>query len=403
MAAPAIVAAGCVRLILSHSNDDFYLEIPISVVQSNSVRPIKYLRFLGWCIIGILGAVKTDREGVDIGNTAPLQHQGTYFYVYKAANDDAALKYAVDLDVIKARSQISGSDSSFKTRSATFKGSLLNRDASCIFTDVPPLFCEGTHIIPFHKGDEWFNLIVKNRPQTAGPDEDVSDLTIVDDTRNGMLLGIEAHVVAELRQVVVVHTPNLVLDVDDIPPRHTRELDDNIKYPDKERYTLQWLEGASPKLLNRVPNNSDATFKKHTRVPKPSPMLLHYNYGAAAVKWWGHGKSHLEISNRPTMPRPSVPVPAAMGPIRNKRTAAQLDTSIQKRATGNAGGSGFSPREGGAAQDAEGMDSDEIVMFFWSQNPAALERRKREVEDRTREEEERASRMERWRDSVTVM
>ncbi|KAJ7779747.1 hypothetical protein B0H16DRAFT_1830035, partial [Mycena metata] len=191
-------------------------------------------------------------------------------------------------------------------------------------------------------------------------------------------------------------TPNLVLDADDIPHRHPRELDDNIKYPDRERYTLQWLEGASPKLLKRVPNNSDAKFKKYTRVPKPSPMLLHYNYGAAAVKWWGHGKSHLEISNRPTMPRPSVLVPAAMGPIRNKRTAAQLDTSIHKRATGNAGGSGLGPRDA----DAAGMDSDEIVMFFWSQNPAALERRKHEAEDRKREEEERASRIERWRDSV---
>ncbi|KAJ7664181.1 hypothetical protein B0H14DRAFT_2425112, partial [Mycena olivaceomarginata] len=31
---------------------------------------------------------------------------------------------------------------------------LLQRDASCIFTSKPPLFCEGAHIIPFHKGDE---------------------------------------------------------------------------------------------------------------------------------------------------------------------------------------------------------------------------------------------------------
>ncbi|KAJ7779746.1 hypothetical protein B0H16DRAFT_1448193 [Mycena metata] len=139
-----------------------------------------------------LGTVKTDREGVDIENTAPLQHQSTYFYVYEAANDDAGLKYAVDLDVIKARSQISGSDSSFKSRSAAFKESLLHRDASCIFTDGP-----------FHKGDEWFDLIVENRPQTAGPDEDVSELTTVDDRRNGMLLGLEAHVVTESRKVVV--------------------------------------------------------------------------------------------------------------------------------------------------------------------------------------------------------
>ncbi|KAJ6475180.1 hypothetical protein DFH09DRAFT_1109292 [Mycena vulgaris] len=130
-------------------------------------------------------------------------------------------------------------------------------------------------------------------------------------------------------------------------------------------------------------------------------MLLHCNYGAAAVKWWGHGADlHLGISNQPIISRPSVPVPAATGPIRTKRTPAQLDASIQKRATGNMGGSGSGHRDREAAQEGEVMDPDEIVMFFWSRNPAAVERRKREAEDRKREEEERASRMEQWRESV---
>ena len=171
MATPAIVAARHVRLILSLSTDDFYLEIPISVVQSNSVRPIKYLRFLGWCIMGILGTVKSDRAGADLADNAHLQSQAIYFYVYDASDDDgwshpnylaftydppraAALQYAVDLDVIKARSHISASDSSARNRATSFKESLLRRDASCIFTNKPPLFCKGTHIIPFHKGDE---------------------------------------------------------------------------------------------------------------------------------------------------------------------------------------------------------------------------------------------------------
>ncbi|KAJ6557111.1 hypothetical protein B0H10DRAFT_2121174 [Mycena sp. CBHHK59/15] len=400
MATPAIVAAGHVHLILSHSTDDFYLKIPISVVQSNSVRPIKYLRFLGWCIMGILGTVKSDRAGADLADNALLQSQAIYFYVYDASDDDAALQYAVDLDIIKARSHISASDSSAWARDATFKDSLLQRDASCIFTNKPPMICQGTHIIPFHKGDEWFDLIVKNRPAA---DEDTSTLTTVDDLQNGMLLGVEAHIMAEARQVVVLKTPNLVLGVDDIPPRYNRALDDDIKYPEGQRYTLQWLRG-STKERAVVPNNSDATFRKYTRILKPSPMLLHYNYGAAAVKWWGHGaNSHLGILNRPTMPRPSVPVPAATGPIRTKRTAAQLDASVKKRATGDAGGSGSGPGDSEAARDEEVMDPDEIVMFFWSQNPAALERRKREAEDRKREEEERASRMEQWRESVIAV
>ncbi|KAJ7653837.1 hypothetical protein B0H17DRAFT_957194 [Mycena rosella] len=397
-----IVAAGHVHLILSHSTDDFYLEIPISVVQSNSVRPIKYLRFLGWCIMGILGTVRSDRAGADLADNALLQNQAIYFYVYDAPDDDAALQYAVDLEVIKARSHISASDSSARNRATSFKETLVQRDASCIFTNAPQLLCQGTHIIPFHKGDEWFDLIVKSRP--ASPNEDASTLITVDDQRNGMLLGAEVHIVAESRQVAILKTPNLVLGVNDIPACHTRALPDHIKYPDGQRYTLQWLDGDSPELLAGIPNNSDATFRKYPHIPKPSLILLHYKYGAAAVKWWGHGpSSHLGISNRPTMPRPSVPVPAATGPIRTKRTPSQVDAPIQKCATGNMGGSGSGPRDSEAARDEEVMDPDEIIMFFWSQNPAALERRKREAEDRKREEEERASRMEQWRESVITV
>ncbi|KAF7333904.1 hypothetical protein MSAN_02403200 [Mycena sanguinolenta] len=391
------VAPGHVRLILSHSTDVFYLEIPIPVIRSNSVRPIKYLRFLGWCIMGILGTVKSDREGVDVADNASLQGEAIYFYVYEALDDAAALQYAVDLDVIKARSAVSVSDSSVHARERAFKNSLLQRDASCIFTDKPPMFCQGAHIIPFHKGDEWFDLIVKNRP--ASSDEDVSTLTTVDNVRNGMLLGVEAHIATEPRQVVVLKTPNPVLTVDDIPPGHTRPLKNDIEYPDGERYTLQWLDGCAEERAV-IPNNSDAKFRINTQIDKPSPMLLHYNYGAAAVKWWGRGKSHLEILNRPTMPRPSVPVPASLGPRRTKRTAAELTASIQKRTVRNTGGSGSGPRNSEAVQDEEVIDPDDVVMFFWTQNPAARERRKCEAEDRKREEEERASRTEQWRECV---
>ncbi|KAJ7208827.1 hypothetical protein GGX14DRAFT_453432 [Mycena pura] len=394
------VAPGHIQLVLSRSTNEFFLQIPISVVQSNCLRPIKYLGFLGWCIIGLPGTVKSDRAAAGLADSALLQNQAIYFYVYEASDEDAALQYAVDLDVIKARSHISASNSSVVGRIAAFKDSLLRRDASCIFTGKPPVFCEGTHIIPYHKGDEWFDLIVKNRPAA---DEDKSTLTTVDDIRNGMLLGVEAHIVTESRQVVVLKTPNPVLSVDDIPPRHNRTLKDDARYPDGIRYTLQWLRGSADER-EVVPNNSDATFKKYTHLPKPSPMLLHYNYGAAAVKWWGHGAaSYLGIINRPTMPRPSVPVPAAMGPVRTKRTGAQLEESIQNRASRNRGGSGSGHKDTEAVQDGEVMDPDEIVLFFWSQNPAAVERRKREAEDRKREREERASRMDQWRESLIAI
>jgi hypothetical protein len=126
-------------------------------------------------------------------------------------------KYAVDLDVMKARSHMSASDSSNRARDAAFKNSLLRQDASFIFTNKPPMIC---HIIPFHEYDkvaprplpsvylnnrfiQWFDLTVKNRP-AADEDTSISTLTTVNDLRKGMLLGVEAHVMAEAGQVVVL-------------------------------------------------------------------------------------------------------------------------------------------------------------------------------------------------------
>jgi hypothetical protein len=52
------------------------------------------------------------------------------------------------------------------------------------------------------------------------------------------------------------------------------------------------------------------------QLPKPADLLLHYNYGAAAVKQWG--KNTRVLTNRPNIPRPSVPVLAPMGARRVK-------------------------------------------------------------------------------------
>jgi hypothetical protein len=80
-------------------------------------------------------------------------------------------------------------------------------------------------------------------------------------------------------------TPNPILSITDIPGRHERSIVcDDAAYPAQERYTLQWLTTPEVITASIIPNNNDATFKRQTRKPKPSDLLLQYNYGAAAVK-----------------------------------------------------------------------------------------------------------------------
>ena len=120
---------------------------------------------------------------------------------------------------------------------------------------------------------------------------------------------------------------------------------------------------------------------------KPADVLLHYNYGAAAVKKWGKNTSVL--TNRPDIPRPSVPVPAAMGTI----SVEDRRTAIQKRAAAmSQGGQGAGSE--GSTGDQDKWDEDDVMLFFWGNSKVAMERH-------ARKEQERTEYLEDWRAGVT--
>jgi hypothetical protein len=164
-------------------------------------------------------------------------------------------------------------------------------------------------------------------------------------------------------------------------------IDSNVGYPTDSRYTLQWIVAPERQvILNRLPNNNDATFMNQ-QLSKPADLLLHYNYGAAAVKQWGKNTSVL--TNRPDIPRPSVPTPAAMRPSRVQRDRS---TAIQKRSVvtseGQRGsGSKRTKRDERAAEDLEVQDKwdeDDVMLFFWGNSKAALERHAQQKEEHTK-------------------
>jgi hypothetical protein len=140
---------------------------------------------------------------------------------------------------------------------------------------------------------------------------------------------------------------------------------ENVCYPSRGRYTLQWLVIPGVFEGHTVPNNSDAAFKKHSGRPKPSELLLHYNYGAAAVKCWGHGT---EVLQNRAKPRPTVPVPAPMGP---SKTAHNRSIAIRKREAARAAD------DGGAGNAAAGPSTGELVesegQATWDEDDVMLE------------------------------
>jgi len=178
-------------------------------------------------------------------------------------------------------------------------------------------------------------------------------------------------------------------------------LNGSVMYPKDARYSLQWLEeNIHGRLL--VPNNTDATFKKYNRKPRPSALLLHYNYGAAAVKWWGHGDIELfEKHDNPA--RPEVPEEASLGPpktLHDRTTAIQKREAAQNINAGDAANttSGQQPGDqpkGMEESRGEGRrDEYDTMLFFWGNSPAAMERHRKK-------EEATLEYMEKWRRSMT--
>ncbi|KAJ7884821.1 hypothetical protein B0H14DRAFT_2700246 [Mycena olivaceomarginata] len=191
------------------------------------------------------------------------------------------------------------------------------------------------------------------------------------------------------RKLVVLKTPNLILDTADVPNRSYigRDLKYGVKYSEKDRYTLQSLTSTET-IRDDIANNLDAAFKLHSKKPKPSPLLLRYNYGVAAVLWWGKGQSRLHASNRPNVPRPKVPVPDPMGPPRVTHDRQVTRDKLENaRAEGALQGAGSAI--GRSEQDADLTYAEELVLSLWASTGVAHERRENEAE-------EYAYRMERW-------
>jgi len=381
------VPQGHVAFILLYGEDaSFYLEIPLDVINSLCLRPRKYLVFLGWCILGVEGVLALEHDGEGIGTDGNLDNQGIYYYV---ADADADLVHAVDIEVIKTRTNVPSE--STQTRD-DFRDNLLQRDLFCAWTGVEPLFGDDLHIIPFKRGSEWFRLIVENRPAYS---EDVTSLHDINDIRNGIFAATMIHNGFDPRHAAILKTPNHILKTADIPPRYDRtDIPESVNYPSRSRYTLQWLVPPSANAIKSVPNNSDATFKKNTRKSKPSDLLLHYNYGTAAVKCWGRGTDVLQRRAHP--PRPGVPALAPAGP---STTTHDRTTTIQKLESAwkrGGPGAGNSTAGTGKVVESEGQttwDEDEVVLFFWGNSQAAKERHFKKLSENTR-------RMEDWREGV---
>jgi len=177
--------------------------------------------------------------------------------------------------------------------------------------------------------------------------------------------------------------------------QHSHHLPLSTSYLPQSQYTLQWLTTSDEFLRTTFPNNSDAAFVSHHK-PKPSDLILHYNYGAAAVKQWG--RNHGVLDNRPGLPRFQPPEPVARGPTQSvgvcTATTSKLANAhgdvIQQQPTGPGNGGSM-----GSAAAQPVWDEDDVMLFFWGNSMPSMERH-------TEKEREHKANINRWRAGTAV-
>ncbi|KZP28691.1 hypothetical protein FIBSPDRAFT_947518 [Athelia psychrophila] len=370
---------GFVHLILFSLGVEhpFYLNIPIVVVNKLCLRPLQYLRYLGWCVLGV------EADLVDEGGNAIAlngQWPGQRVFRYDVQNNNI-LAHAVDLEVIMQQSQIPSATTGTR---GDFRDRVLKRDGCCVWTSRPG----GTamHIIPYARGDEacsdyscpgirakfiiflqWLQLIIANRPW---PNDDNINISFgINDIENGIFADQNIHTeFFDQRKVVVLKTPNPILAATDVPDKHQRNTPTDVSYPSDSRYTFQWIvTEPDPFNVKFYPHNNDATFLDQ-QLDKPAELLLHYIYGAAAVRQWG--KNSEVLANRPDIPRPSAPVPAPKERNTSKEAAAHFEAK-------------------------NSWDEDDVMLHFWGNTKVAQDRH-------AQKEQERTASLENWRDAVTA-
>ena len=161
-----IVPNDHVALVLfEDKGSSFYLQVPLTTIYALCLKPLKYLLYLGWCILSAEGALsleRDDRDGIDTDEDAaggeiyyyvPAAPLGTFLllsremHVIYLSNEDLA--QVVDLDVIKARTDTPSESSATRD---DFRTVLEERDVRCVWTGS--VLVDGLHIIPFKRGSE---------------------------------------------------------------------------------------------------------------------------------------------------------------------------------------------------------------------------------------------------------
>jgi hypothetical protein len=142
------MATPVVELWLSFNGaTELALSIPLAKCRDLAVRPLKWLRFLGYAIYGQEGYLSMSDAGPPIDDyAADIAAHGSYYFISEGKGPPRL----VDVDAMDGRTSDASELSDLR---ADFRDRIVDRDGTCVSTGEQASLCTACHIIPHSKGD----------------------------------------------------------------------------------------------------------------------------------------------------------------------------------------------------------------------------------------------------------
>ncbi|KAI9449291.1 hypothetical protein HD554DRAFT_2290294 [Boletus coccyginus] len=278
-----------VKLVLCfNGSSKVALSIPLAESKTFAVKPLKWLRYLGFIIYGRQGYISKFMNGSELDYTEEIEARSYYFVsdgeldFYTLRSFLTLLTFSgeprfVDVDAMDNRTS---SASDISTGTTGFRAALVERDGTCVLSGFPPSFCHACHLIPHSKGDSYMSSVFNHRREMYGL---VDPLDGINDSRNGILLNAILHTALDAGDIAFLMTPNFALTVDDIPYHQPLDAGNPTN-----RLTLQHIRPSlfGPSQSHFSPHNSDA------RQPQdlsqwPPAIIADLSYASAVLRAWG--------------------------------------------------------------------------------------------------------------------
>ncbi|KAF8431058.1 hypothetical protein L210DRAFT_3508028 [Boletus edulis BED1] len=269
------------------------LAIPLEDIQRFSLRPLKWLRFVAFAVLGAKGdlfdAFGAGRNIVNYDTVSVTDADGYYFFPdgnSSCLQPSFTDKVHSNRTLPSRRSQgladkiTASTVSTISTsRHHDFRHDVAKRDNKrCVIKGTTGKECHAAHIIPHSKGNRYIRLVISDR-RSLYEDQQVdllSDLNI-NSPENGMFLSTELHSRFGRGASAFLKTPNFALKPEDIPWVEPGKIP-------ASRTTIQHFESWDPE--DQYPVLQGNVRVDWTVVGAPLSILLDYTYGVAVIQRW---------------------------------------------------------------------------------------------------------------------